>query len=76
MDEENKNKLPESGEQETQAAPKPGEKKTFKNDKERLYDKIPLTYKQVDIIVKILLALLAGLLIYGIATGTGNQGAV
>lgn len=37
--------------------------------KESLYDKIPLSYKQVDIISKVLIGLLVVVLVIGIATG-------
>lgn len=39
--------------------------------KERLYDKIPLNYRQVDILVKILLGLLVVLIIVGVVRGIG-----
>lgn len=42
---------------------------TPKNPVERLYDKIPLTYKQVDIIVKVLIGVLAVVLILGFIQG-------
>lgn len=37
--------------------------------KERFYDKIPLTYKQVDILVKVLVVVMVGLIIIGVLTG-------
>lgn len=46
-----------------------GQVEEKKNVKETLYDKIPLTYKQVDILVKVLVALLFIALVIGIATG-------
>lgn len=50
--------------------PAPGKAEADKNAVEKLYDKIPLTYKQVDLIVKVLVGILILLLIVGIATGT------
>lgn len=47
-------------------APEP-EKKPLK---ETLYDKIPLNFKQADILVKVLIGLLAVLLLYGVFTGS------
>lgn len=35
-----------------------------KNSKEEFYDKIPLTFKQVDIITKVLIAIFIILMIY------------
>lgn len=52
-------------------APAPKKPESQKNPVERLYDKIPLTYKQVDMIVKVLIAILAIVLIIGVATGRG-----
>lgn len=40
-----------------------------KNMKERLYDKIPLTFRQADILVKVLLALFVVVLIIAVLTG-------
>ncbi len=40
-----------------------------KNMKEQLYDKIPLTFRQADILVKVLLALFVVMLIIAVLTG-------
>lgn len=48
--------------------PKPASSKPKGNIIENMYDKIPLNYKQVDIIVKVLLVVLVALLVIGIAT--------
>ncbi len=37
----------------------------IRNAKERLYDKIPLTVKQLDIIIAALMALLVGVVLFG-----------
>lgn len=37
----------------------------IQNAKERLYDKIPLTVKQLDIIIAVLMALLVGVILFG-----------
>ena len=37
---------------------------------QRLYDKIPLTFRQADILVKVLIGLFVLVLIIGIATGS------
>lgn len=39
-----------------------------KSVKERLYDKVPLNYRQVDVITKILIGIFAALMIYAIVT--------
>lgn len=39
-----------------------------KNAKERLYDKVPLTYKQVDILTKVLIGILVAMMLYFIVT--------
>lgn len=44
-----------------------------KNAKERMYDRIPLTYKTVDIICKILVALFIILMIYLVFMGGGRS---
>ena len=44
------------------------EKEVQKNAKERLYDKVPLSYKQVDIITKVLIAVFVLLMLYFIVT--------
>ncbi len=36
----------------------------------RLYDRLPFSYRQVDIAVKVLIGLTAIVLVYGIITGT------
>ncbi len=46
-----------------------GEEKKSGNPITNLYDKIPVTFKQVDIFVKILIALLAALIVYGVIDG-------
>jgi len=38
----------------------------YKNSKERLYDKLPVTYKQINIFIMLLLALLVIILIISI----------
>ncbi|MEG0913592.1 MAG: hypothetical protein RSB78_04970 [Oscillospiraceae bacterium] len=43
----------------------------FKNPKEKLYDKIHLSVKQMDIILIVLFALLIGALIIGTLKGNG-----
>ena len=61
---------PEQGTPESPAQPPDGEKPAPpKNMKEQLYDKIPLTFKQADILVKVLLALFAVMLIIAVLTG-------
>lgn len=39
-----------------------------KNGKERLYDKIPLTYRQVDVLTKVLIGIFIILMIYFIVS--------
>jgi len=41
-----------------------------KNSKGRLYDKIPVSFRQVDIFSKVMIAVLALVLLIGILTGT------
>ena len=43
----------------------------YKNAKEKLYDKIPLTVKQLDVIIVILFVALAVVLVIGILKGNG-----
>lgn len=50
-------KVEEESEMEIQEEP-------YKNAKEKLYDKIPLNFKQVDIITKVLIAITIGLFIF------------
>lgn len=67
------NELPAPKTPAQEDAPQAPQKNTGppKSAKEELYDKIPLSYKQVDIIVKVLLAVLGILVIIGVITGSG-----
>jgi len=49
------------------------EKPAPKNAKERLYDKLPLTVRQVDVIIKALIIILIVVLMVGIMTGNNGQ---
>ncbi len=57
--------------EEAEAAPPPEAAKPGpQNAKEQLYDKIPLSYKQVDILVKVLVGVLVVALVVGVLTGS------
>lgn len=56
---------------EREAQDREPEAEKSKNAVHRLYDKLPFTFKQVDIFVKVMVALMVALLIYGIVKGGG-----
>ena len=61
----------ESPESERDAKPETQEARPGpQNAKEQFYDKIPLTYRQVDILVKVLIGVLVVALVVGILTGS------
>lgn len=65
---EDSNPAPEQTQEEGEEPPSDQAKP--KNPKEKLFDKIPLTYKQADILTIVLIGALILLLIYGVVTGS------